>query len=776
MDHRQLNTGIKEYTRHLRDVVAAFNNWAKYCNIPLKMDAGRQIKAIQNGFNLAQIASFCSRSDDTGIVHETQLKTAIDCFVELWKRSTRCGHILGAMQSGKTTTSLALQWAGPVLYQLTGSRVHPFYLIGSQTSHEDQTKTELNQFLNYYGSIEIWRTDTDDNSMVELDALFARSPTLTNYRQEVLRGILADVFTVPQLEDIVHRRVGGDQGVKRVADLCRKATAQGYRPLMIIDEPQYGASDTLIKKGDETVRRPCVLVQIFDRIQHEIGSSRNDHWFVGLSATPFELNDLRRVWEVRQYLTESYSGYNIFSGRPISEGISIKSPTTMSLTDFANYIGIPFFAKLSMQAYEGKVSSFDRYAKKIGYEDTREKYLATTDDSLRLAIQRLLRKYAKDKKWPIGICIRAFNNNNRTKSLIDNLKLDPSKIEVLHYYGSAAKGVSIKRAIARREHPDLPYIIFVTNRARMADAFPVQVRFFMDFGDKAGDLNALLQGLLGRACGYNKRSTVILSDANKEIIDAYVATDGALVHKPSRHSVTVGHLRRSAPIRILKLKREMRDAKIQQFFREIDSLIVKKHIPDGTTILRDNKRSKFDQERGFRTGPILQLAEAMGLFDYLEDANIRLALFSQIPSGFKIARAGDHISGPNSSIIKYQLDSQGYCRYTFRWYDGDAAIQGGIVVKGKSPHLEPAVYVEKLDPKTRRAIYDRSATVEKRCPGNWRTFMITFPLLEPVREVHPANIAFPNELCAYDYQMEQDERDIRDKQKTTSKKGQRLPR
>lgn len=762
MEKKDLDKGIKEYTRHLRNVCADFNKAAKYINLPIKMDAAKQIRAIQSGFNLTKIGSFFYRSDDTGIVHETQLKTAIDCFWQLWTNSSRCGYILGAMQSGKTTTSLVLQWAGPVLYLLTGSRVHPFYLIGSQTSHEDQAKTELTQFLNYYGDIEIKITEGFEKYPPGTNALFARCPTLTIYRQEILKGILADVFTVPQLGDIVHRRVGGNQGVKRIADQCRKATDQGYKPLMFIDEPQYGASDRLIKKGTEVVRRQCVLMQIFERIQHEIGSEIKDHWFVGSSATPFELHDLSKVWEVRQYLTDSYSGYNFFGGRPIDESVTIMPPTSMGLSGFSKFIGLPFLANFSMQVYDGTYKSFNRHAKKIGCKLTKDEYLEEADKNIRETIYRLLKKYAAGKKWPVGICLRAFNNNNRTKELIKRLALDPEKIEVLHYYGSAATGVAVKRAIIRRERPDLPYVIFVTNRARMADAFPVEVCFFMDLAEKTADLNALLQGLLGRACGYNKKSTVVLSDVNKAIIDEYIATDGGLVHNASRHTTIVGGPRRGAVTTILRLKQEMPDPQIRRFFDQIDQVIVKRHIPDGSAIIRDFRQYRKNQVKGFRTGPILQLASELDLFDYIEQQNIRQLLFPHLPPSFKIARATDQIKGPNGSVVKYQIDENVNCRFTFRWYDGDIAIQGGFTTREKSRYMEPTIYVQKLDCKTGKPIDDRLEPNGKRRPGNWRAAMITFPLLESVRELRPGDVAYPNDHCVYQHQMNEEEKNHRD--------------
>lgn len=40
--------------------------------------------------------------------------------------------------------------------------------------------------------------------------------------------------------------------------------------------------------------------------------------------------------------------------------------------------------------------------------------------------------------------------------------------------------------------------------------------------------------------------------------------------------------------------------------------------------------------------------------------------------------------------------------------------------------------------------------------------MVTFPLLEPVQEVEVAEMALPNDMCAYEYQMTDEQRALRD--------------
>jgi hypothetical protein len=758
MEEVELQRGIDGYERHLLAMTETFNGGAAERQLPVRMDPTNAIAAVKAGVGLARVSPFWrSRVDDTGVVHESQLRTAIDCLVELLDPEKRCGHVVGAMQSGKTTTSLALQWAGPVLYLMKGQRAYPFYIIGNQTNHEDQTKTELDRFLSFYGNVEL-KLVAGTARGPDGDAMFDRSPSLLTYREHVLRDAMKDFYEIPQLGDIVHRRVGGSGGLARIGELCKRATDQGYRPLMIIDEPQFGASDRFVEGDAGPERRKCVLEQIFERIEQEIGATRNDHWFVGLSATPFELNDLSRIWEVRQCLTAAYSGFNFFNGREISAGVSITPPTTMGLTDFGTSIGVPFLARLSLAAYD-KETAFARHAERIGYEEDQASYQAAVEGALRDTIYALLDRYRDDPKWPIGLCIRAFNDNAKTDALLARISLDPGRVEIIRYYGTNAGSFSVKRAISRRAHPELPYIVFVTNRARMADAFPIEVRFFMDLAQKASDLNALLQGLLGRACGYSKASTVVLSDANAEIVDAYVATNGGYVARTSRHSVTVGGFRRGAPTGVLKLRVEMDDPVVCEFFRRIDQQVVEPNIKPGATL----KVPRAKGAGAVRTGPILLAAESVGLFDHIEQASVRTQLFPQIPTGFRVARRNEAIrhSHQPGIMLSYGLDAAGNCRFTFRRAGRMDAAKGGAPGRAKGrkdvgQHMEPTIYIEKYDPESNAVLVDDTT------PGRWRAFMVTFPLRDPVREVKAAEVAYPVPHSPYNDLMTDGERQTRD--------------
>jgi hypothetical protein len=309
-------------------------------------------------------------------------------------------------------------------------------------------------------------------------------------------------------------------------------------------------------------RRPCVLLQIFDQIKEALGDDAPDRVFIGLSATPFELHDIQAVWTVRQYLTSSYIGY--FGGKVIDEEATVTPPRTLSFAKFGQEIRLPFFGSVSLAAYDAEGAAFNRFADRIHNAGTQDEYRREVEKTLRAAI---LHSARGSSTRGVGICIRLFNNNIRSHRLIQNLRLPSAEIEVIEYFGSDHHGQSVKRAIRQRKHSALPFLIAVTNRARMGDAFPREVEWFLEFSNKAANLNALLQGLLGRACGYGKRSTVIMSDENALLVEDYKRSGGGYIYVTSPHSLVVGPYRRGAPTNFIRVRRDMDDPLLAVFLK-----------------------------------------------------------------------------------------------------------------------------------------------------------------------------------------------------------------
>ncbi|TPM07366.1 MULTISPECIES: hypothetical protein [unclassified Mesorhizobium] len=655
---------------------------------------------------------------------------------------------------------------------LTGRRLYPIYLITSHTSQEDQTKIELARFLDFYGELTVLVDDQRKCRLIDyvkqkIDPFFEYSPTINTYREHVLQQALPDTMVGPRLEDFLKRRVHGD-AIRQVATLCKKANGKGYAPLLIIDEPQYGASDRFVKVDDGVEQRPCVMLQIFNQIDAAIGDHAGDRVFIGLSATPYELHDIDAVWKVKQYLTSSYSGFNYFGGEVIDADADVSPPRTISFARLGSELYEPFMANISLAAYDADPHVFARFANKIGYSQNQELYRRDVEQTLRSAILKLI---ADGATASTGICIRLFNNNFRSHGLIQNLNLPKNQIDVVEYFGSDHKGQSVKRAIRARARPDLPYLIAVTNRARMGDAFPAGVEWFLEFSKKASDLNALLQGLLGRACGYGKNSTVVMSSENADLVNDYQRQHGGYIYKPSRHSYITGGYRRGAPTSLIRVRRDMSDPLIAKFFQRVDKEVVEPNLIQNEAKLKARRGGT----KPYRTGPLLRIADELGLFDHLEQQGVRERLYPTYPD-FRIARANDEVRNSRrpDEALRYSLDEDGNCRFTFREFVPGDNSHGGARSRGYGSRdasdrdqagdkLEPQINMRKFDPQSGAPIDDKRINghfvlTAMRQPGNWRAEMVTLPLLSPVRELRAGEKTYPVAHSPYSALMSDEEK------------------
>jgi hypothetical protein len=236
--------------------------------------------------------------------------------------------------------------------------------------------------------------------------------------------------------------------------------------------------------------------------------------------------------------------------------------------------------------------------------------------------------------------------------------------------------------------------------------------------------------------------------------------------------LVVGTYRRGAPTNLIRLRRDMDDPLVAKFFERLDREVVKPHIiQDKPTLATKRDRHGL----GYRTGPIIRIAEELGLFDHLEKRDVRARLFPTYPD-FRVARANDNVTyarGPDRPL-RYTLDDNGDCRFTFReWNAG--ANHGGVRSRGYGGRdatdreragdtLEPQVNMRKFDPATGEFIDDKRVNGDvmdrrDRRPGHWRAEMVTLPLVAPVRELQAGQFTYPNQRSPYAALLSSEERE-----------------
>lgn len=501
------------YDQHIKSICGYANSLLKEKNINIRFD----IRAIEydlkgRSLNSAKRA-FEQSVEEHGVLHENQMRVLTDTILEILsvirnneylEPNLLRGLILGAMQSGKTTASFTLQWLGPILYLATGYKFYPFHLLTNQESHESQTQAELTYFLHYYGWLPLMKENSGDKITLDefmlnrkVDEEFLDSADLNSYRETYLkRHQFADILSA----NLLLRRVPG-KNVTQIELICEEAIKLDLIPLILIDEPQWGST--------KNSKSQPVLMQMFDKVNSALG--KLPHAIIGLSATPFEIYEQEDFFKIHMPLPDTYLGFNFIRGKEIDVSANVKQPEYLSFAQFS---------------YINKMEPLDFNVR--GWKNYEDLTLPIKLKSLISKVISMPYNFFTEKGFgvPRGICIRAVNNNEDTKRLVRELNLDPEQIEILGYYDQFGKGISVKQMLAERKSPHLPFIIFVTSKARLGDAFPKQVDYFIDLTRKTTNFNALLQGIVGRACGHGKKSTILLSEDNFLMLDTYVKTKG----------------------------------------------------------------------------------------------------------------------------------------------------------------------------------------------------------------------------------------------------------
>lgn len=514
-------------------------------------------------------------------LHENQIRTLVAILIESSLELTKPGVVIGPMQSGKTGLSLAVAlFMAPLMYQLAGVKFCPLFLSTHLDVHAEQTRQEFEAVLSLYGDLEIEVaggriTPSDYYNLVNvmedhygdhasgfatedgIDPVYEADASPRSYRNVIMRDKLTQ--SADDIQIVYNRRNGAEVAKlrKRMADL----QADGFSLLLLIDEPQYGASGELTPlyqpngeaKTDKFGRQKfkgVVIKQIMNDILDDLLSEEGKNMAIMVSATPFDTAEMAGTWTVRSYLSPNYIGYNCWAGSKIDETVWLRTPTLRSFSDVATACANDDINGLRNLLGAGKKSAdFKRGAKAL--HDALDFLTANREDvadDVRFERPDLSGRLDDMLAGAFGCCIRFVSNNSKTDTIIRETRLE-ERFQVFRYYGGVLVDEDRRQTLTAQEVLDRkwdrndprPPLFVVTNLARMGDNFPRMIEHFVDLAQTAGDMNALLQGLNGRACGESKfLSQVMLSDDSVQRLRDYVSTLGLAVHKGSSHSLVVG--------------------------------------------------------------------------------------------------------------------------------------------------------------------------------------------------------------------------------------------
>ena len=123
----------------------------------------------------------------------------------------------------------------------------------------------------------------------------------------------------------------------------------------------------------------------------------------------------------------------------------------------------------------------------------------------------------------------------------------------------------------------------------------------------------------------------------------------------------------------------MNDPLIVRSLKRLDKEVVKPHILQNKATL---STTRDRSGRGYRTAPILRIAEELGLFDHLEKKEVREGLFPTYPD-FRIARANETVSytrGPDGCSDTLWMQTAIAASLSGEWNPG--ANHGGVRSRG----------------------------------------------------------------------------------------------
>lgn len=616
--------------------------------VPFMLDAEQAVTKVRNETDASKITPLADKLREGGVgIYENQVRTIVAAMLEMTLNVNAKGHgkgmksgvVLGPMQSGKTGTALGFAtFVAPILYLLTGVRFYPLFLTTNQHSHREQTKAEYESVLALYGDVEIvvgekstslrqYFTTPDFMELMyadagyakdsKPDAKFVRYPSPNNYHGVVLKDAAKVMGMTYDIQDLIQARVPG-RALRQLRERMDKATALGFSLLLLLDEPQYGAAgddpvSVLDDNGREKVRG-CVIKQILKDIEHEVLASDGKHAAVAFSATPFEMA-FDEFFLVRSYLSSAYVGFNMWGGEAIDAEVDIQQPSVYRWSDHE-------FVALD--------ENMPNIAKHFGFTEAARRWLDGRGLSVPTARRRAGRMFRKlvnhllADRPDAGLCVRFINNNAATTALIEDLKLEDD-FEVIRFDGD--NRLSIRQQIEHaHENSGKRLLIAVTNKARMGDNFPKDIELFMDFTGGPSTLNALLQSMVGRACGIGKyHSKVVLSDRAVDILDAYVESMGQVVTTPSRGSVRVAdgqdldtRGRGSRLMRIGLYGPGADDPVVQAFIEDINERIISERYP--------HKTATADRKQGTAV-ELLDIMQEHDMFSYVMREDVQRRLF-----------------------------------------------------------------------------------------------------------------------------------------------------
>lgn len=521
-----------------------------------------------------------------GQVSREQIYTAVDVIAA--GLDYKAINILGPCQGGKTGTMTLLFFIEPLCHAImTGTEARPILSLVNQHTLDAQIKEEFQNFVNLHAYFGI-RNGTEYFVREYFDHLGYEFTNTHDWTDAVIRNSVAKISEF-----------------RRVLQECKE---RNLVPKIFIDEIHNGSA----------------VGGVLDRWCGDLLAAAKDEdfdqcHFRFVSATPFETIHIPNLRCVAHWIGPGYMGFPWFLKYqfPQTDGY------TMKLPEFHRYRRLFGCMELCRESYKD-IHAWLKHQQ--GIKDRNERFRLALDP----ANVRRWRKYQRDfmtaiadivdrlfhgdsyglrerqytdrrtgeVKRACGMCIRVASKNVNADDIADDLeKRLPANTAVIRGYGKHMKvGQSIQQMIDEQvfDQGHDSYVILVTGGARMGVYFPPSCAFFMDLTREAGNTTAFLQGLVGRAQGYNKDSVLLLSWKGYHDLEEYIHTEGTSTKRPGQRAEWADVPPGAPSVNIDILRKDIEgDAKFRalvKFFDRVDAIL------DAEVLLNSKMAGKANAE------------------------------------------------------------------------------------------------------------------------------------------------------------------------------------
>jgi hypothetical protein len=407
-------------------------------------------------------------------------------------------HLNSRTQAGKTLVCIILVMFLPmIVYQETGKLIDVLALTAPYTNMHAQTIKELRQ----------WTGDPDVEWILSYMTIKSSNDEIRATESKKYKKVVeeheCDVASFHQImlgcNDLGKQRffcrTPKQDNLNNVdAIYNRKDT---FACVLICDEFHHG---NIVHFGRKNILEQYILHK------YTLGSQKGKKpfYFVGMSATGYPL---------------------------IPELYAVRKPKTINLKTGSNYHGIehneyvvledvaPVFEHIvSIQGKKYQPPKIKSDKKFPGRASGKSEPVYNGQD-----LEEGLMKIARKGR---GLVVRLFPNEKYTNEWMNWIRDNPSsRFYVIVNHGDGRKEIdkeSMIEALEIAEQSDRFLIILVTGGARMGENYPDNLDY-IDFSQKFGAIDTMVQAMAGRATGYNKtRCRIYLSRYNVNMVTCYI--------------------------------------------------------------------------------------------------------------------------------------------------------------------------------------------------------------------------------------------------------------